>query len=89
MNNVFNDYMRIFGFAEGFATQFSAEPYMEQHHATSAQSNLLHFAILPTLPESRSKFKIVTKGSWKEIFVTCVFFSDEALICSTFQEIIL
>jgi len=34
---------------------------------TRAHYEMLHFAILPTLPESRSKFKIVTKGSWKEI----------------------
>jgi hypothetical protein len=36
MNNVFNDYMQIFGFAEGFATQFSAELWREQHHVTNA-----------------------------------------------------
>jgi hypothetical protein len=37
MNNVFNDYMQILGIAEGFATQFSTEPYREQHYATGAR----------------------------------------------------
>jgi hypothetical protein len=36
MNNVFNDYMRIPGIVEGFATQISAKLWREQHHVTSA-----------------------------------------------------
>jgi len=49
-----------------------------QNSLFSAQSNLLHFAILLTLPESRSKFKIGTKGSWKEIFVA--YFEGQLLL---------